>query len=183
MDWKLRVKWLVGSILVLSCSPGVIAQTDSQLDIKTVAASMEKRFQACPGREIIAQFDRKHHKQVWQKQVWGPPTDLFADAKANDDNSVLYPYVLTIEFSLKTTFGSERPSKADAENDSDLAPAEGVPPALLTGRYRNTYLVGKDAIRLKKTEFLDRKFFSDAPSEWKERAPWPDACWDQVAVK
>src|SRR5712692_9106844 len=111
MDWKLMVKRFVGPILILSCWPVAIAQSDSREDVKRLASAMEKRLEACPRREIVAQFDRKHHKQVWQKQAWGPPTDVLAGAKANDENSVLYPYVLTIEFSLKTTFGPERQSK------------------------------------------------------------------------
>jgi hypothetical protein len=140
---------------------------------------MEKRFRTCPRREIVAQFDQKHHKRVWQKQAWGPPTDVFADARANDEKSVLYPYVLTVEFSLKTTFGPERQTKADADKDSDLSPLEGVPAMLLTGRNRNTYLSGKDGVRLKKTEVLEQKF-DGSPSEWKERPRWPDACWDRI---
>ena len=160
----------------------VMAQGNSQVDIKSLAQTTERRIGECPRREIVAQFDRKHHKQVWQKQAWGPPTDVFADAKANNENSMLYPYILTVEFSLKTSFGPERESKADAAKDSELSQPEGIPAWLLTGRYRNTYLAGKDGTRLKKTEFLDRKLDGSA-SEWKERAPWPDACWDQIAAK
>jgi hypothetical protein len=66
-------------------------------------------FKACPRREVVAPFGRKHHKQVWQKQAWGPPTDVFADVKRNND-SILYPYILTVEFSLGITFGPERQS-------------------------------------------------------------------------
>jgi hypothetical protein len=94
MFCKWRIRLFVGPILALSCWPMATAQSDSQFDIKGLASSMEKRFQGCPRRECIAQFDRKRHKQVWQKQAWGPPTEIFADAKENHTESVLYPYLL-----------------------------------------------------------------------------------------
>src|SRR6266516_3397625 len=167
MDKKLMVRWVVRLIILsLFCWPNcAAAQTNSQFDITTLASNMEKRFQTCPKREIVAQFDRKHHKQTWQKQAWGPPTDVFGDAKRNDDGSVLYPYVLTIEFSLRTAFGPERQNKADAVKDTDLSSLQGVPAMLLTGRYRNTYIAGKDGIRLRKAEFLS---IGGTPREWKE---------------
>jgi hypothetical protein len=49
------------------------AQNDSEFDIKALAKDMEKRFEACPRREVVARFDRKYHKQVWEKQAWGRP--------------------------------------------------------------------------------------------------------------
>jgi len=82
------------------------AQSGSEFDVKALAKKMEERFEACPRREIVAKFDRKHHKQVWQKEAWGPPTDVFAVVKPND--SILYPYLLTIEFSLSFAYGPER---------------------------------------------------------------------------
>ena len=114
MGCKLKLNRLVGSILILSCWPMAMAQSDSQLDIRSLVSELEKRIAVCPRREVVAQFD----EQVWQKQGWGPPTDVFGDAKTNDDRSVLYPYVLVIEFSLKHTFGPERQTRADAAKDS-----------------------------------------------------------------
>src|SRR5260370_12614126 len=102
------------SLLLLS-SWSALAQSDSEFDIKTLARDMEKRFEACHRREIVAQFDRKHHKQMWEKQAWGPPTDVFADVKPND--SILYPYILTIEFTLSLTFRPERQSSTESERD------------------------------------------------------------------
>jgi len=182
MHWQLRLRWLPTIFLVFASAASLMAQSDSQSDVKSLASDMERRVASCPRREIVARFDGKHHKQVWQKQAWGPPTDVFADAKANDESSLLYPYVLILEFSLKMTFGPKRESKADAAKDSELSEPEGIPAWLLTSRYRNTYLAGKGGTRLKKSEALDRKLDGSA-SEWKERAPWPDACWDQVAIK
>jgi hypothetical protein len=181
MDWELRMRWVVAVIFLLPIHWATVlaAQSDSQIDIKTLASSMEKRFQACPRREVVAQFDRKHHKQTWQKQAWGPPTEVLTDAKANDENSILYPYIVTVEFTLKRSFGLERQSRADAEEDSDLS-SDGMPDILLVGRYRNTYLVGKDT-RLKKTEFLTNNF-GGAPGEWRERPRWPEACWDRIDI-
>jgi len=133
-----------------------MAQSDSQLDIRSLVSELEKRIALCPRREVVAQFDEKHHKQVWQKQGWGPPTDVFGDAKTNDDRSVLYPYVVVIEFSLKHTFGPERQTRADAAKDSELSDAEGVPAWLLTGRYRNTYLAVKMELVSRKPNSLTR---------------------------
>ena len=118
MGCKLKLNRLVGPILILSCWPMAMAQSDSQLDIRSLVSELEKRIALCPRREVVAQFDEKHHKQVWQKQGWGPPTDVFGDAKTNDDRSVLYPYVVVIEFSLKHTFRPERQTRADAAKDS-----------------------------------------------------------------
>ncbi len=123
MDRMPGVYWVAAAFFLLQIAlVPVVAQTDSEIDVKTLASGIEKRLQACPRREVVAQFDRKHHKQVWQKQAWGPPTDVFADVRPNDSGSVLYPYVLVVEFSLKTAFGPERDNKADAERDSDLSP-------------------------------------------------------------
>lgn len=149
------------------------AQTESDVRLKTLGRDMERRFQNCPRREVVAQFDRKHHKQVWQKEAWGPPTDVFADARPND--SVLYPYLMTVEFSLTMSVGPERESKAEAERDSVLSPLPYMP----KGKYRTAYLVGKDDVRLKSREVLSEK--PDGSSgTWKERPSWPDACWDQI---
>src|ERR1700736_6006841 len=107
--------------LILLSWPGVMrAQNSSDFDVKALAKDMEERFEACPRREIVAEFDRKHHKQVWEKHGWGPPTDVFADVRPND--SILYPFNLTIEFSLSYAYGPERQTKADAEKDTNLSP-------------------------------------------------------------
>ncbi len=100
--------------------------------------------------------------------------------KSND--SILYPYILTVEFSLTQSFGPERPNKADAERDSDLSQLEAPLGGLLKGKYRNTYLAGKDGVRLKTTEVLRTKL-DGTPSTWEERPLWADACWDQIDVK
>lgn len=165
-------------VLLLSFFPRIaIAQSNPQFDIQSLAANIEKRYEACPRREVVAAFEGKHHKQVWQKSAWGPPTQVFADVKAND--SVLYPYILTVEFYLAFTFGPERQSKAEAENDSNLSPS-GIPLAAAQGsKYLTTYLVSKDGIRLKTTESLETPL-DGTPAIWKERPLWPDACWDQI---
>jgi hypothetical protein len=167
-------------LLLVSCSwSGVMrAQTGPQFDVRALAQDMEKRFEACPRREVVAGFDRKHHKQVWEKQGWGPPTDVLADVKPSD--SVLYPYILTIEFSLSYTYGPERRSEAEAGEDTDLSPLPTPVAALRRGKYRAVYLVGKDGVRLKTREVLHEKL-DGTPGTWEERPSWPDACWDQIA--
>jgi hypothetical protein len=162
--------------------PGIMrAQSGSEFDVKVLASNMEQRFKACPRREVVAAFDQKHHKQVWQKQGWGPPFDVFADVKANNE-SILYPYILTVEFSLSHTFGPERQSEADARGDSQLSQLGSPLSALLTGRYRNIYLASKDGIRVKTRQSLERKLDGTA-IEWKDRPSWPDARWDQIGVR
>lgn len=169
--------WTWLCLILLTCWPGFISgQSHSEFDIKAVAKDMEKRFEACPRLEVVARFDRKHHKQVWRKQVMGPPSDVIADIKPND--SLLWPYILTVEFSLGHTVGPERLTEKEAQEDSQL---ETTPGELSTTTYRNTYLVSRDDIRVKAREFLPRLF--GRPLSWKERSLWPDACWDQIAVK
>jgi hypothetical protein len=127
------------------------------------------------GEEIRVGGDRarEHRKQIWIKEAWEPPGDVFADAKAND--SVLYPYTMVVEFSLKMTSGPERDTKAEAENDTNLSPIPYMPDA----RYRNVYLVGKDTVRLKRREVLSQERTSSGL--WQERPAWPNACWDHIA--
>lgn len=169
----MRMSILLSLLMLSSWSGTTTAQSDSEFNIKSLAKEMESRFERCPRREVVAKFDRKHHKQVWEKQAWGPPTDVFADVKPND--SILYPYVLTIEFSLSSTFGPERESRAEAERDTNLSQISGLA-ALLKGKYRKVYLVGRHDIHLKSRELLRE-------GTWEERPSWPDACWDQIGVK
>lgn len=176
----MRRSILLSLLLLISWSGTTTAQSDSGFNVKALAKDMEKRFEACPRREVVGKFDRKHHKQVWEKQAWGPPADVFADVKPSD--SILYPYILTVEFSLSQTFGPERQTKADAERDSDLSQLEAPLAALLRAKYRNVYLAGKDGIRLKTTE-VSRTKLDGTPGTWEERPLWPDACWDHIALK
>jgi hypothetical protein len=143
------------------------------------SADLERRFEACPRREVVGAFERGHHKQIWQKQAWGPPTQVMADARAND--SLLYPYVVTVEFYLRFTYGSEHHSKAEAENDSNLSPL-GIPlAAAQSAKYRNVYFVNKDGARLKSTEVFDTTQQSvGGPGKWIATPVWGDACWDQI---
>jgi hypothetical protein len=171
------LKETVFPLILIVCLPLLVeAQATPDIDAKMVATKIQERFEACPRREVVGSFERKHHKIVWEKQAWGPPSEVFVDVKPND--SVLYPYILTVEFSLVQTFGPERDNKADAEKDSDLVPLT----ALLTGRYRYTYLVSKDSVRLKIREVRDQKLDGSDPT-WKEKPLWAGACWDQIGVK
>lgn len=173
----MRKTILLSVLLLVTCPIIGAAQNDPDFNLKALATDLEKRFEACPRREVVAPFDRKHHKQIWEKSGWGPPVQVFADAKPND--SILYPYIVMVEFYLSFTYGPERQSKAEAESDSNLSPL-GLPLAAAQGgRYRNIYLVGRDGLRLKAREFLESQ--SDgAGGVWKERPLWPDACWDQI---
>ena len=162
------------SLLLLAALSGIAsAQTDQELDIKGIAADVQKRIEACPRRETVTAFDRGHHKEVWAKAAWGPPMHVFVDVKAND--SLLYPYILTVEFYLDIVGGQEKKTKAEAESDSNLSPL----PLMQGSKYRNTFLLNKDGLHLKTTEFLDTNL-DGTPNGWKERSPWPDACWDQI---
>jgi hypothetical protein len=93
--------------------------------------------------------------------------------KAND--SLLYPCILTAEFYLGIIGGQEKKTKAEAESDSNLSPL----PLMQGGKYRNTFLLYKDGLHLKTTDFLDTNL-DGTPKGWIERSPWPDACWDQI---
>lgn len=176
---------LLGSCPLINAQGG-----DSDFDVKVLAKNIEERLEACPRREVIRESDHKHHR--WQKTAWGPPSDVIADVKPND--SLIYPYILTIEFSLSWGFGPERDSKAEAEKDMKLShfvvDPEKVTPqnyklamALQrAGKNRNVYLVGKDGIRLKAIQVLAQNL-DGTPGTWEDRPSWPDACWDHIAVK
>ena len=109
---------LLTLLLLIAWPEFMNSQSGAELDIKALAKSMEERFEACPRREVVGDIARKHNRHVWEKYAWGPPTEVFVDIKPND--SILYPYILTVEFSLNQTFGPERQSKSEAENDSDV---------------------------------------------------------------
>jgi hypothetical protein len=175
----MRTKILVTLLLLTAFPEFVTGQNESVLDVKAVAKNFEKRFQDCPRREVVGRFDRKHHKQVWQKQAWGPPTDVFVDIKAND--SMLYPYLMFVEFSLGHSFGPERQSQSDAAKDVDLSQNPTLA-ALLKGKYRNVYFLSKDDIKLKSRE-LQRQELDGKASTWEQRPSWPDACWDQINTR
>jgi hypothetical protein len=173
----MRKNILFALILVSSWPVVTSSQSGSEFDVKALARDIQTRYRECPRREVVGRFDRKHHKQVWQKQAWGPPTEVFVDVKPSD--SILYPYILTVEFSLRPTFGPERENKADADSDTSLSETQlGV---LLKGKYRTTYLVNKDGTRPKSREVLHQKL-DGAPGTWEERPSWPDACWDQIGA-
>ena len=169
----MRNKAMPSLLLFVSLAGVASAQTDQELDAKTIASEVQKRIEACPRRETITAFDRGHHKQAWAKAAWGPPTHVFVDVKAND--SFLFPYILTVEFYLDIVGGQEKKTKAEAESDSNLSPL----PITRRGKYRNTFLASKDGLHLKTTEFLDTNL-DGTPKGWIERSPWPDACWDQI---
>lgn len=158
----------------LLVSTGVAsAQADQEMNAKAIATDVEKRIEACPRREVVAAFDRKFHKQVWVKEAWGPPTQVFADVKSND--SLLYPYVLIVEFHLGFFVGPERKNKNEADHDANLSPMPGI----RGGKYRNTFFVNRDGLHLKLAEFLGTDPVG-VPKGWEERSPWSDACWDQI---
>lgn len=167
-------------VIFLVCCPATSArpQANGDFNIRKFAADLEQRYKACPRREVVASFERKHHKVVWQKQAWGPPIQVIADAKAND--SLLYPYIVNVEFTLKFTYGPEHKSEAEAVSDSNLSPL-GIPLAAAQGaRYRNVYLVNSDGGRLRATEVLQEPPAQGDSEKWIARPVWSDACWDQI---
>ena len=91
----------------------------------------------------MANFKRGFHKSVWQKEAWGPPSEVIADVRSND--SILYPYVLTVEFNLSISYGPERKTKTEAEKDTELSPSTVLTQlGADTSRNRNVYLVDRD---------------------------------------
>lgn len=168
-------------MLLFSCPALIFAQADSAFDLNRIARDVEQQFKACPRREVVAEFKRKFHKTVWQKEAWGPPSDVIADVRSND--STLYPYALTVEFNLSISYGPERKSKTEAERDTELSPSSVlIQLGADTSRNRNAYLVNKDDIRLKTREIL-QKFPSGKPIQWVERSALPNACWDWIGAQ
>ena len=174
---------VAAALLLFSYS--AFAQSDSGFDLNAIAKDVERRFRACPRREVVFKS-----KRIWEKEAWGPPSDVIADARPND--SSLYPYVLTVEFNLSISYGPERKSRTEADRDTELLPSSD-PLVTNMSRNRNVYLVSKDGIRLKIREVLDKNHFSDTPgkwvtvsgtaSQWMERTSWPNACWDWVGAQ
>ena len=175
------MKRLFAFFLLLLCPVLGFVQTDSSLDLGRIAKDVEQRIKACPRREVVANFKRGFHKSVWQKEAWGPPSDVIADVRSND--SLLYPYVLSVEFSLRINYAPERKTKMEAEADTELSPS-----AVLmqlgadASRNRNVYLVSKNGIRLKTREVL-RKLPTGKPIEWVERSGLPGVCWDWIGTE
>lgn len=172
----MKVLLSIAVAFFLFSSPA-LGQDDSAFDLNAIAKNVEQRFTECPRREVVFQTKRN-----WQKEAWGPPSDVIADAKPND--SSLYPYVLTVEFNLSISYGPERKSKTEADGDKELSPS----PVLIylgagTSRNRNIYLVSKDGIRLKTREVLKKNFPGGTPDQWIERPTWPNACWDWIGTQ
>lgn len=160
--------------MLLFFSSSAFAQSDSAFDVNAIAKDVEQRFRACPRREIVSKYKRGLHKTTWQKEAWGPPFDVIADVRSND--SIIYPYVLTVEFNLGVTWGPERKSKAEADRDTELFRSSVVVSlGADTWRNRNVYLLGKGGIRLKGRETFK--------GHWQERTILADACWDWVGTQ
>lgn len=180
----MRVLFRVAALLLFSVS-ALFAQSDSAFDVKAIAKDVEQRFRACPRREVVFKYYKK-----WQKEAWGPPSDVIADVRPSD--SSLYPYVLTVEFSLRMWYGPERKSKTEADRDTELLPSSD-PLVTNMSRDRNVYVLSRDGFRLKIREVSDKNHFSDipgkwvivsgTPSQWVERTSWPNACWDWVGAQ
>jgi hypothetical protein len=105
----------VAAAFLLSCY-SAFAQRDPAFDLNAIAKDVERRFRACPRREVVFKS-----KRIWRKEAWGPPSDVIADARPND--SSVYPYVLTVEFNLSISYGPERKSKTEAGEDTELSPS------------------------------------------------------------
>ena len=129
---------------------------------------------------MVIPFESDNHKKAWSKLGFGPPTDVFADVKPYD--SVLYPYLITIEFKLVLTYAPMRKNKSEAAKDTSLAPIPVGVPSLRGSRYRYLYLVGSDGVRVK-----EREVFHDpmdgSHGTWSDAPTYPDACWDRIGVK
>jgi hypothetical protein len=168
----MKVLFSVAAVFLLF-SYSASAQSDSGFDLNAVAKDVERRFRACPRREVVFKA-----KRIWRKEAWGPPSDVIADARPND--SILYPYALTVDFNLSISYGPERKSKTEAEGDTELSPSSVlVYLGAATSRNRNIYLVNKDGIRLKTREILAH----GTQDQWSERTTWPNACWDWVGAQ
>jgi hypothetical protein len=166
---------VAAAFLLFSCS--AFAQSDSTFDLNAIAKDVERRFSACPRREVVFKS-----KRIWRKEAWGPPSDVIADVRPND--SVLYPYVLTLEFNLGISYGPERKSKTEAEGDTELSPSSVlIQLGADTSRNRNVYLVNKDGIRLTTRETLTKRFPGGTPGQWVERPTWANACWDWIGAQ
>jgi hypothetical protein len=87
--------------------------------------------------------------------VLGPPVSVEVDVTKT--SSVLYPYQVTVDFSLWWKYGEEFEAKQDAEQSETTT-------ALLRFKYRNVYTLGDDGLHLRQPD----------------RKTWPDACWDQL---
>ncbi len=172
----MKLKIVMFLLLVAVFTKSGSTQKISELNPKIIASDVETRFAACPRREMVTSFERKFHKSVWVKGAWGPPTNVFADIKAND--SLLYPYLLVVEYNLAFSEGVEHKTKDEAQNDNDLSQQTLLPSAGV-GKYRNTFLVNKDGLHLKTTEIQVTDFYG-SPKGWQERPVWADACWDQL---
>jgi hypothetical protein len=168
--FTMRKNILPSLILLMFLPSCILAQQEHESDIKHVAREMEARYRACPRMEVVALHKGKHGKLTWQKRAVGPPYDVFVDVKPS--GSILYSYILTIEYSVSFAAGPERQSKADAESDTSLSPMDLIVPTI---KHRNSYAIGKDGIRLMKRE---------DPTIWEERLFLSkDACWNQIGVQ
>jgi len=174
-------KLLLLCLTLLTAWPGIVtAQSGSKPDVKALAKELEKRFEACPMREMVTPFEQEGRKPAWAKTGFGPPANVFADIKPND--SVLYPYLITIEFRLDFTYGPMRKSKPEALKDTNLVPLPVGVPSLRGSRYRYVYLVGDDGVRIKTREVFHDPL-DGTQGTWGDAPTYADACWDRIGVQ
>jgi len=146
------------SALLIFDPPAFPQDQDAARHAVEQAAQLVSRLKKCPPRQVVAEF-----KKEWVKETWGPPVDVEYDVQRTD--SVIYPYLAIIEFTLVMNVGGGHKTKQGAEADNQLH-------AFLRAKYRNTYKIGTEITR------LDSISVQDLKGDWGPRPAWPDACWD-----
>jgi len=160
------------AVALLFLSQALIAQSDDSFQkSKRSAHLLEQQISSCAKREVVASFPRKRKTVAWIKSTWGPPKDVLADIKKND--SLLYPYMIVVEFWLEMKDGSEFATQ-EAARASDASTFVG------RAHYRNIYLSGDDGLRSVANEILPSS--AQSTEDWEKRHTWDDACWDNIKV-
>jgi hypothetical protein len=158
------MKSLLLCLLVLAAQSEVQGSDPSLEAAKVNAHRVETMIRGCDARVLVGQFTEGRKHPVWEKQSFGPPSDVTVDLKKNGD-SLLYPYLVVVEFTLWLHYGDEFNSRDGALQSTADKP-------LFKSRNRNIYLLGADGLRLKTTEVFEK--------DWSERPRWDDACWDHI---
>jgi len=105
------------------------------------------------------------YKSGWQKNTWGPPTDVDYDVLTT--NSLLWPYQIVIQYTLPISMTKNYKKKEDAEQ----APKSDL---VVRNKYKNEYDLGDKGLR------ISGLLAQQLDGEWHKRFTASDACWDNL---
>jgi hypothetical protein len=114
-------------------------------------------------------------KPLYYREYEGPPSAVRFDLHKSD--SVLAPYLGTLEFSTTRTVTPYVKTPQEAERDTRIAFLVWFPQSWTT-RHRHVYRIRSDGFELDQRTYYDRN-----DQKWYLEESTPDSCWERVGYR